>query len=175
MGIWGWLSGSRATRESAGAARGPIDASTLGIQTTTEWLEADIAGGRRRVTELLNEGEEISVWVRDATAEGDGSGRWRSIATDSILFVVPPPHSSDRQLQIHRRLRRLAIVVGPYRVKGRAHLTPGAEIDPYLLRRTERFVPLTEAVVAGGTLPGPQAAPVVIVNTAHLEELEELS
>ena len=126
-----------------------------------------IVAAEYRVTELLNEHQHLRVCL-DAAAD-----RWEDIDRDEILFVAPPERATDPQRRIHRRKNRLVALVGPYVVTGTAHLQPGATLDPYLLRRQVRFLPLTDAWVTHRTDPTVELGrPVVIVNTANLIELQ---
>ena len=92
---------------------------------------------------------------------------------DEILFVAPPDRATDPQRRLHRRKNRLIAIVGPYVVTGTAHLPPGTDLDPFLLRRQMRFMPLTDAWVTHRTDGSVDIArSVVIVNTANLRELK---
>jgi hypothetical protein len=83
----------------------------------------------------------------------------------------------DRRSQlrrISRRKNRLVAMVGSYVVTGTAHTQPGTTLDPYVLRRQVRFLPLTDAWVTHRTDPTVELMrPVLIVNTMNLIELRQ--
>ena len=88
---------------------------------------------------------------------------------------MPPEWSSSRQLRLHRRLRRVAMSVGPFSVTGNLHLHPGVEPGVYLLTRGQAFLPLTDAyLLHAGDPPFEHVVSVVIVNTRHAETLVPL-
>ena len=66
----------------------------------------------------------------------------------------------------------MVALVDSYVVTGTAHIQPGTTLDPYLLRRQIRFLPLTDAWVTHRTDPTVEfSRPVLIVNTKNLVEL----
>jgi len=126
-----------------------------------------IVAAERRVTDMLNEHQYVRVCLDAASDE------WEAVDRDEILFVAPPERATDPQRRIHRRKNRLIATVGPYVVTGTAHLPPGTDLDPFLVRRQMRFMPLTDAWVTHRTDPSVELTrPVVIVNTANLRELK---
>jgi hypothetical protein len=87
---------------------------------------------------------------------------------------MPPEWRASRQLRLHRRLRRAAVVAGPFNVTGNVHLAPGGEISPHLLR-TSRFLPLTDAYLLHAGEPSfEHVVSVVLVNTTHIAQIVPL-
>jgi hypothetical protein len=87
---------------------------------------------------------------------------------------MPPEWRASRQLRLHRRLRRAALVAGPFSVTGNVHLAPGMEIG-FHLTRTDRFLPLTDAhLLHNGEPPFEHVVSVALVNTAHVAQIVPL-
>jgi hypothetical protein len=60
-------------------------------------------------------------------------------------------------------------------VTGNLHLPPGAEAGEEFLLRAPRFMPLTECyILHNGEPPFEHVVSVVIVNTAHVAQLQPL-
>jgi hypothetical protein len=121
-----------------------------------------------RVTDLLQPGSELR-FLPDGADPDDPDG-WLGLVTDSVLFVVPPPHVSPPEKRLHRQTQRIRLRVGDYTLYGTAHLRPGFEQD-LMLRATQPFLPLTDAVVV--TAQGETRHEVVIVNLSEVEELDQ--
>ena len=190
MAFWKWRSSSRsdATPQPPAEVGSPLVLLTRGGRLSGR---AETDG--RRVTDVLNESDELvmrvesrdevyagaSPWA-DATPSWDGGASafstTESLFTDDILVVIPPAHQSSRQMQIHRRTRRVSLQIGPYRVEGHAHVTPGVPLDAYVARLTSRFIPLTRVQIEG---PGIDEAELpfetAIVNVRAIIALEALS
>ena len=150
-----------------GAARDPAPRlEPISVFTTEGSFEGWIVAAEQRVTDVLNEHPQLRIYV-DAAANA-----WEDIDRDDILFVAPPGRATDPQRRISRRKNRLIALVGSYVVTGTAHTQPGTTLDPYLLRRQVRFLPLTDAWVTHRTDPTVELSrPVLIVNTMNLVEL----
>ena len=168
MPFWkvGRATGSQNTDGSAARALAP-HLEPISVFASDRSFEGWIVAAERRVTDLLNDHQHLRVCV-DAAAD-----EWEDVDRDDILFVAPPERLTDPQRRIHRRRNRLVALVGPYVVTGTVHILPGTALDPYLLRRQIRFLPMTNAWVTHRTDPAVELArPVVIVNTANLVELQ---
>lgn len=130
-------------------------------------LDGSIAVDGERLIDLLNRETTLRVCsTSDAT--------WRSVDLDEVCLVGPPPHASDPQRRVRRQKHRVRVEVGPCLVTGTAHLVPGSELKPYLLRTRQRFLPITEAWIRRAThdpsLEGD--VDVVLANVAMAERLE---
>jgi hypothetical protein len=137
--------------------------------TADRCIEGWVVAAEERITDLLNQRESIRVCV-DAANDA-----WDTVSRDDLLLVAPPAQVSNPQRRVHRRKHRLLALVGPYVVNGVAHLAPGTDLDPYLLRTRQRFLPMTNATVTHRTDHElEQDLPVVIVNVGNLTELRPL-
>ena len=138
----------------------------ISVFTARGSFDGWIVAAEQRVTDLLNDHPHLRVCV-DAAADD-----WEDIDRDDILFVAPPARATDPQRRVSRRRNRLVAHVGPYVLTGTAHIQPGATLDPYILRRQVRFLPLTDAWVTHRTDSSVDfGRPVLIVNTVNLIEL----
>jgi len=168
MPFWkvGRTTGSEHTDGSAARDLAP-HLEPISVFASDRSFEGWIVAAERRVTDLLNDHQHLRVCI-DAAADV-----WEDVDRDEILFVAPPERATDLQRRVHRRKNRLVALVGAYVVTGTVHILPGTTLDPYLLRRKLPFLPMTDAWVTHRTDPTVELArPVVIVNTAHLVELQ---
>jgi len=187
MTFWNWRRGSgTATSGTAAVALAP-ELAPIELYTADSRVVGWIAANGRRVTDLLNAQEELRLWqpspgpieapmsTRDGTPDPGESGEWQSLMTEQVILAMPPEWRASRQLRLHRKLRRVALGAGPFSVTGNLHLVPGAEPGPELLLRGPRFLPLTEAyILHNGEPPFEHVVSVVIVNTAHVDQLVPL-
>lgn len=180
------------------AARGGEDLATAGDEPgrtadarelapidvfTTEGREIGwIAPSGDRTSDRLNREKELAVYAPIATPIGEMSdwpaapesideARWASRELEQLIFVVPPPLPPNRHLRLHRRIQDVSMSIGPWRIRGRAHVRPGAEAGDFLLRGSRRFVPLTQVELLREADPpfGAQLE-VLIVNVSHVTE-----
>jgi hypothetical protein len=192
--FWNWRRGSGVTATSGTSAVAvATDLAPIELYTADARVVAWISANGRRVTDLLNEQAELRLWrpspgpldgaaggdVRAAVADpdlaGSEGGEWQTLMTDQVVLAMPPEWRASRQLRLHRRLRRVALSVGPFSVTGNLHLPPGAEVGPELLLRSQRWLPLTEAyLLHTGEPPFEHVVSVVIVNTAHVAQITPL-
>lgn len=100
-------------------------------------ITGHIAPEGERVTDVLAARAGIRVQVDDGT--------WEHVDVDAIILVAPPPHASIRR--IHRARRRVELIAPPYAVTGTAHLPPGTQLDPFVLRTGRPVLPVTGAWV----------------------------
>ena len=169
------------------------DLAPIELYTADARIVGWIAANGQRVTDLLNDEDELRLWHpspgpivaplgADAAAteepSPDDSGEWQSVMTEQLILAMPPEWRAARQLRLHRKLRRVALSAGPFSVTGNLHLAPTADASnpttlvPYSGRR---FLPLTDAyILHNGEPPFEHVVSVVIVNTAHITQLVPL-
>ena len=188
MTFWNWRRGPgpSATQGSAAIATSP-DLAPIELYTADSRIVGWIAPNGQRVTDLLSTQDELRLWrpspgALDARAmpssgpsgvPGD-NGEWESLPTARVILAMPPEWRASRQLRLHRRLRRVACVAGPFRVTGNVHLAPGVEVGLHLLRM-QRFIPLTDAyILHSGDPPFEHVVSVTVVNSAHVAQIVPL-
>lgn len=168
MSIWSWQRARHGARTegSAALARDPV-LEPVEIHTLGGVVHGAVASHGGRMSDRLNQESGLRVWVPD-------SGEWQTIDVDDILFVMPPTHVSSRQMRVHRRRRRVALSLAGYDIVGTVHLIAGIDLDPYLIRRRLRFLPVTDAMVIMTTDPSfERAATVILVNVDAVHSLHE--
>jgi hypothetical protein len=185
--FWNWRRGPgpSATQGSAAVAIAP-ELAPIEIYTAESRIVGWIAPQGQRVTDLLSTQDELRLWrpspgplddrtVPSATdAEVGDNGEWESLPTARVILAMPPEWRASRQLRLHRRLRRAAVIAGPFSVTGNVHLHPGVEVGPHLVRN-ESFLPLTDAyILHNGEPPFEHVVSVVIVNSAHVAQIVPL-
>lgn len=187
MTFWNWRRGTApgATAEKAALALAP-ELAPIELYTADARIVGWIAANGRRVTDLLNEQDELRLWQPkpgpvDPTPQqlwngiGDDGDEWQSLLTETMILAMPPEWRASRQLRLHKRLRRVTLTAGPFSVTGNLHLHPGIEVGPHLLTRGQRFLPLTDAYILHNAEPRfEHVVSVVIVNTAHITHLASL-
>lgn len=186
MTFWNWRRGTPATAGAASAAPSMApDLAPIELYTADSRIVGWVAPGGRRVTDLLNERDELRLWHPSpgpidepgprAKIAPDAEGDWDTISAAQVLLAMPPEWRSSRQLRLHRRLRRVALTVGPFTVTGNLHLHPGVEPGHHLLGSGNAFLPLTDAyLLHAGEPPFEHVVSVVIVNTRHATSLVPL-
>ncbi|MGH2456081.1 MAG: hypothetical protein ACRDHD_07475 [Candidatus Limnocylindria bacterium] len=167
------------------------DLAPIELYTADARIVGWIAANGQRVTDLLNGQDELRLWqpspgpieapgngplsVREPSPSLDESGEWQSLLTAQLILAMPPEWRASRQLRLHRKLRRVAVSVGPFSVTGNLHMSPGTEPGLDLLLRGPRFMPLTEAyILHNGEPPFEHVVSVVILNTAHVAQIVPL-
>jgi hypothetical protein len=185
--FWNWRRGPApsATQGSAAIAVAP-ELAAIELYTSDARIVGWIAPNGQRVTDLLSSQTELRLWrpspgALDETGiptpngvEPGASGEWQSLATARVILAMPPEWRASRQLRLHRRLRRAAILAGPFNVTGNVHVPPGVEVGLHLLR-TQAFVPLTDAyILHNGEPPFEHVVSVVLVNSAHVAQIQPL-
>ena len=188
MTFWNWRRGTQTASSGTAALSLAPDLAPIELYTADARIVGWVAAGGERVTDLLNNHDELRLWRPapgpiDATGlpedrlphPGDQNGEWQSVSAAAVLLAMPPEWRSSRQLRLHRRLRRVAIAVGPFSVTGNLHLHPGVEPGPHLLARGPSFMPLTDAyLLHNGEPPFEHVVSVVILNTRHVTSLVSL-
>jgi hypothetical protein len=192
--FWNWRrgasagGGSTSTAETLTTELAPVE-----LYTAESRIVGWVAANGQRVTDLLNQSTELRLWRPSPGASAElesvslaqagqlaqphdtDAGEWRSLPTEAVLLAMPPEWRASRQLRLHRRLRRVALSVGPFAVTGNVHLHPGVEPGPHLLNRGQQFLPLTEAYLLHQAEPHfEHVVSVVIVNTRHVTQLTPL-
>jgi hypothetical protein len=185
--FWNWRRspGPTATQGSAAVAAAP-DLAPIELYTAESRIVGWIAPHGQRVTDLLATRDELRLWrpspgplderelPEAETSPGGGNGEWESLATARVILAMPPEWRASRQLRLHKRLRRAALVAGPFSVTGNIHLHPGVEVGPHLLRSAS-FMPLTDAyLLHTGEPPFEHVVSVAIVNAAHVSQIVPL-
>lgn len=190
MTFWNWRRGATAasTAGSSAVALAP-DLAPIELYTADARVVGWVAANGQRVTDLLNQQDELRLWRPSpgpiaAPSDGaaaapsgdlDETGEWQSLLTEQVVLAMPPEWRASRQLRLHRKLRRVALSAGPFSVTGNLHVPPGAEADAAYVWRTQRFMPLTEAyLLHDGDPPFEHVVSVVIVNTAHVTQVVPL-
>ena len=177
--------GLSATQGSAALAVAP-ELAPIELYTADSRIVGWIAPNGQRVTDLLSGQDELRLW-RPSPGRLDGTtspaangkvpgdnGEWESLPTAQVILAMPPEWRASRQLRLHRRLRRAAVVAGPFSVTGNVHLPPGVEVGLHLAR-SHAFVPLTDAyILHSGEPPFEHVVSVVIVNSAHVAQMVPL-
>jgi hypothetical protein len=185
--FWNWRRGPgpTATQGSAAMAVSP-ELAPIELYTAESRIVGWIAPNGHRVTDLLSTEDELHLWrpspgslddrtmpSPDQLAAGAG-GEWELLPTARVIVAMPPEWRASRQLRLHRRLRRAAVVAGPFSITGNVHLAPGVEVGFHLLR-SQRFIPLTDAyILHNGTPPFEHVVSVAIVNAAHVAQIVPL-
>ena len=107
--------------------------------------------GSQRLSDVLNGEDALSV---SRVAEDPTDEDWQAIDRDEMMLVVAPPHSSPRQLRVHRQKREMTARSDHYAIEGTVHLLPGNALDRMVLRTRQHFLPITDAVVETAAAPG---------------------
>lgn len=191
MTFWNWRRGAGvpAGAGSAAVTLAP-DLAPIELYTADSRIVGWIAAHGRRVTDLLNDEDELRLWrpspgpidapsepltARQAAPTPDESGEWHTLVAAQVILAMPPEWRASRQLRLHRKLRRVALSAGPFSVTGNLHVPPGGEPGPHMLLHGRRFLPLTEAyLLHNGEPPFEHVVSVVIVNTAHVTQIVPL-
>jgi hypothetical protein len=192
MTFWNWRhpSNGGSTASSVAVASTDTDLAPIELYTADARIVGWISAGGQRVTDLLNDQDELRLWHPspgpiaepgvDAKPTGpmigvDDPGEWKTVVTAQLILAMPPEWRASRQLRLHRKLRRVALTAGPFSVTGNLHVTSNGETGDYLLFRGRRFLPLTDAyLLHNGEPPFEHVVSVVIVNTAHITQLVPL-
>ena len=177
--------GPSATLGSAALAVAP-ELAPIELYTADSRIVGWIAPNGQRATDLLSSQDELRLWrpspgpldetsVPSANGKVPGdNGEWESLPTAQVILAMPPEWRASRQLRLHRRLRRAAMIAGPFNVTGNVHLPPGVEVGLHLVR-SHAFVPLTDAyILHNGEPPFEHVVSVVIVNGAHVAQIVPL-
>jgi hypothetical protein len=109
-------------------------------------VEGWVPALERRVSDGLNAGEPLRI----QTPNDDGTpGSWVDLDFDEVVAVAPSPRPASRS-RVSRRLHAVEVQVGPYVVRGVAHLPVGADPARYVGSTSRWWLPLTQCTVASG-------------------------
>lgn len=126
----------------------------------------DLAG--QRLSDVLNVEELLSI---ASVANHPAADQWTAMERAELLLVVPPPHLADRRVRTHRVKRRILVHSGHYVVRGLVHLVAGIDLDPFLARSRQHFLPVTEAWVTSTAWPElEQQHHALLVNVRNTEQ-----
>ena len=163
MSFWNWRRGPTTATSGSAAVAMASELAPIELYTADTRIVGWVAPGGRRVTNLLNDRDELRLWhpspgPLDATPNAKtppdtDTGEWDSVAAAQVLLAMPPEWRSSRQLRLHRRLRRVAMTVGPFTVTGNLHLHPG--VEPGAQREGQRRGP-QRVPSADRCLPAPR-------------------
>jgi hypothetical protein len=186
--FWNWRRGpGAAATQGCAAIAASTELAPIELYTADSRIVGWIAPNGLRVTDLLSSRDELRLWrpspgpldgtdpsTASPSVVGEEQGEWESLPTARVVLAMPPEWRASRQLRLHRRLRRAALVAGPFSITGNVHLAPGVEVGPHLLR-TQRFLPLTDAyLLHNGEPPFEHVVSVVIVNAIHVSQVVPL-
>lgn len=168
--------GAEADQEPLATAEAPRDTlAPMRIFTADSTIDGWIQLAGQRLSDVLNVEELLSV-SRVPNAPTDS--HWFVIDRDDMLLVVPPPHTSDRIMRLHRVKRPIRAVSGHYLVRGMVHLMAGIGLDPFLARSGQYFLPMTETWITSRERPDvDEQHPALLLNvrsTAQRLKLEVL-
>jgi hypothetical protein len=124
-------------------------------------LRGAVAPAGQRITDLLLRGQDLAFLPAGAEPTPE---HWLAVATSDILFVVPPPLPPRSAGGPAPNMRKVSVIVGPYRLTGTAHVKGDEELDATFVAR-QPFLPLTSAEILRAGAPS-EALDVVIVNLA---------
>jgi hypothetical protein len=150
------------------------------IYTETAMVHGLIESQGRRLSDILNSTDVLAIRNARSTSlvadvEGSAGTGWSRLATDDVLFVMPPPRVSPRQMRIQRRQHRVRIETGQFAIVGNAHLLPGIPLDPSVLATRMHFLAVTDAhVMSLGDPVWERGASVVLVNVRPVAGLREV-
>jgi hypothetical protein len=185
--FWNWRRGPGPATVGSAAMAVSDDLAPIELYTAESRIVGWISPNGMRVTDLLSTQDELRLWRPspgpldavhppsvDASPAGEENGEWETLAAARVILAMPPEWRASRQLRLHRRLRRAAMVAGPFAVTGNVHLPPGGEVSQHLLR-THTFLPLTDAyILHNGEPPFEHVVSVVLVNTVHVGQIVPL-
>ena len=152
------------------------------LYTAAALITGHVAPHGRRLSDILKEGSQVRVrdmalvpYQTDVAVPTSTDGEWQSVDLDDVLLVMPPEHSSPKQLRVHRRQHRVRVTIGDFEITGNLHLPPGASFDEYRMRRTSTFVPLTKATAFANSNPAwERIAPVLLINASHVRDVRDV-
>ena len=185
MTFWNWRRGPSASAPDGGVATASTpELAPIELYTSDSRIVGWLVPRGQRITDLLSSRDELRLWrpspgplddrempLAEDEPPGEESGEWETLATARVVLAMPPEWRASRQLRLHRRLRRAAVVAGPFNVTGNVHLPPGVDVGEHLAR-SQPFLPLTDAyLMHNGEPPFEHVVSVVIVNSRHVAEI----
>ena len=148
----------------------PIHGELVPIRIFTEnaILDGWTHVGSQRLSDILNAEDLLSVSRTDYEPTEDD---WVAIERDQMMLVVAPPHTSPRQLRVHRQKREITAQTARYAVRGTVHTIPGNRLDRTVLQTRQHFLPITDARVVTSHQPNVEEEhEVVLINVVNVGE-----
>jgi hypothetical protein len=112
-----WLRSGKQREKGPDQALEPVR-----ILTPDLALDGFVAPAGQRITDILLRGQDLAFLPAGANPE---PGNWVFIAPSDLLVVIPPPLQKRRDWREPVARAAASVVIGPYRVRGTAHLRPG--------------------------------------------------
>lgn len=138
MPFWSLRRGTSSRAVEGTAAREVVPAlEPVQIFLADRVVRGAVVPDGERLTDLIANQLGLRVQLED--------GSWEGLSIDDIILVAPPPHASQRR--IHRAKRRIELTADPYKITATAHLPPGTQLDPFVLRTGRPVLPVTGAWV----------------------------
>ncbi len=136
-----------------GHAQGPSEPMRLTLVTEASVIRGTAVTWRRRMTDLLNEGDHPFILLEDVEMEDiAGSGptvraSHAQVNLDAVLFVLSPhPTHPSPDFHVHKSPERAYVSLPPYVIVGQVHLHMGEGLRDGLDMLVGRFIPVTDAV-----------------------------
>lgn len=177
--FWNWRRSIAATA-AAEPFETPRPLEQVELYTQDSQVLGLVAPDGERMSDILNRESALLVHATQRTPFTAANVPAESLDVASfsmadILLAMPPAQTTHPGRRIHRKRRRVLLRVGPFFVIGTAHLPPGTDLDPYVLRTRAGFVAVTEALVRYTGEPiFERGASVVLVNTSAMTNAEDL-
>lgn len=177
--FWNWQRRGAALTEGSAAIAAQEELRPIQLYTAGGLLTAAVAPNGERMLDILNRQPHLRLKDADFTpyytdTALSHSPGWMSVARDVVLLVAPP-HSSPRQVHLHRRQRRVEISVPPFTLVGNAHMPPGFRLNDFVRRQHHAFIPVTEAWLRHDqNATFDRSVPVVLVNVSRVQGIRDL-
>jgi hypothetical protein len=140
----------------------PTELDPIAVFGSDRITEGQVQRTDARLSDRLNAGGSLQVLVRAP----DGSEWWETLPTDDVIAVAVAQHPVPSRKRMARRHHVLELKAPPYVFNGTAHMPPGADPSRYAGAASQRWLPLTQAVVA---FAGDDfAVDVLLVNLQHV-------
>jgi hypothetical protein len=141
----------------------------LTIYTDAFVIRGSIMTRHRRVTDILNQADEPFLVLSDVTIDEFGAraqtqrAEHAQVNLGAVLFAV-----GDTEVEALPELRTpkvsetAMISVPPFKITGRIHLLPNANIDEALRELTGKFIPATDATYWSDVVGEPRTKVAVV-------------
>lgn len=133
---------------------------------------------KRRLSDVLNETEALTLPIEDATFRELGGGTversaFAYVSLEALLFAVSRQRfPASPQFHVVKVTEQALLSLPPFRVVGRIHLHPGIALRDALAVLPNRFLAVTEATYWSELLDEPRAeVPMVAVNQRRAQVL----
>jgi len=131
------------------ATQGSGSLAPVRIFTLDAVIDGFVRIGGQRLSDVLNVEDLLSV---SPVPTEPMDSQWFVVEREHMLAVVPPTHTSDRNVRLHRVRRRVVAESGHYTVRGFVHMIAGIDLDPMLARTRQHFLPITDAWVTSSVI-----------------------